>query len=527
MDTVTTRKANYGHTLLDMGVSVFPNKNTEVMGVFRIRNELGGFWGGGVSFNVRQLTLKGVAGGIVRYEVGDIDLAMTPYTLFNSQEEGVVNEADVFSLRRDVVHYEMFYNPNNTWRMQGAKINFGLDFANVINSMKVKGFITRQRATDGILEPERLFGGGTIKFIQSEHLSFGFNSVNIFDLTETIPDSIQFKNNVHTFNLNYKRNYTDNIILGLKSEAGISGSQYINYNDTRAPETTNDWFADIALNADIKNKNIHVELGYKDVGAGFLSPGAQTKRVNYAKFPGLYQQITNDAIGRPISYSDVISGNTENSFRISEQLLPYYAAYNNTNPYGMATPNRRGVYLKLTKKDSVKLKNTFANAAFPIESRGTGTTNKKQFILIEAGTDIMINDYLNWEKQLKVNLGIRYEKTARVGEEYEKVDLNSTFIDAGLTWEFVEKLDLMVGAKLWMVNGNAFVNERNPFNTIENFDIVNYDFTENTYAFGLRYRFNENNVLSSQYQVLDIKNNNNYQLDYGISQFTFLYSLFL
>ena len=62
IDTITTRKANYGHSLLDFGVSAFPNKNTEIIGMFRIRNELGGFWGGGVSFNVRQLTLKGVAG---------------------------------------------------------------------------------------------------------------------------------------------------------------------------------------------------------------------------------------------------------------------------------------------------------------------------------------------------------------------------------------------------------------------------------------------------------------------------------
>jgi xylose isomerase len=85
LDTITTRKANYGHTLLDMGVNLFPNNNTEVLAMFRIRNELGGFWGGGVSFDVRQLSLKGVAADVVRYELGDVDLKMTPYTLFNYQ----------------------------------------------------------------------------------------------------------------------------------------------------------------------------------------------------------------------------------------------------------------------------------------------------------------------------------------------------------------------------------------------------------------------------------------------------------
>ena len=81
-------------------IRIFPNEQTEVIGIFRIRNELGGFWGGGVTFNVRQLTLKGVANNSIRYEVGDIDLKMTPYTLFNNREEGVINESDAFKIRR-------------------------------------------------------------------------------------------------------------------------------------------------------------------------------------------------------------------------------------------------------------------------------------------------------------------------------------------------------------------------------------------------------------------------------------------
>ena len=45
IDSITPRNANYGHSLLDLGFSIFPNKQTEVIGAFRIRNELGGFWG--------------------------------------------------------------------------------------------------------------------------------------------------------------------------------------------------------------------------------------------------------------------------------------------------------------------------------------------------------------------------------------------------------------------------------------------------------------------------------------------------
>ena len=52
------------------------------------------------------------------------------------------------------------------------------------------------------------------------------------------------------------------------------------------------------------------------------------------------------------------------------------------------------------------------------------------------------------------------------------------------------------------------------------------NFTENIYAAGLRYRFNDKNSLSAQYQVYDIKHKNDLGINYGISQFNILYSLF-
>ena len=526
LDTVSTRKANYGHTLLDLGFSIFPNEETEIISTFRIRNELGGFWGGGVSFNVRQLTLRGVAGGIVKYELGDIDLSITPYTLYNFTEEGVVNEADAFSIRRDIIHYDMFYNENNAWRMQGAKANFGLEFPKIIKGIDLTGFITRQRATDGILIPERLYGGGIFKINQSKNLSIAFNSVNVFDLTKTIRDSIQYTNNVYTTEVNYSKDLNDDFSVGLKSEGGMSNANYKNYTETKAPEKIDEWFYDAAITSKLKKQNISFALGYKDVGADFLSPGAQTRRVNFSKFPGVYQQFTNEFIGRQTNYFDVISGNSENSTKISEQLLPYYAAYNNTNPYGLATPNRKGVYLDATREDSTKIRSAFVKVAALTESRGTGTLQKKLFLLAEAGADIYINDFIGWNKMIKLDVGVRYENTSRSGEEYEKVNLSSVLIDGGISLEFAKNFDLLLGAKLWTVNGNEFYNQRNAYNTIENFNAINYNFIENTYAGGLRYRFNEKNQLSAQYQLFSVNHSDANLIDYGIGQFNILFSLF-
>jgi len=63
----TTAKNNYGgYTLLDLGFNIQPNKQTEIMGMFRIKNNYGGFWGSGVQFDVRQLWVKGVVGNALR-----------------------------------------------------------------------------------------------------------------------------------------------------------------------------------------------------------------------------------------------------------------------------------------------------------------------------------------------------------------------------------------------------------------------------------------------------------------------------
>jgi len=157
---------------------------------------------------------------------------------------------------------------------------------------------------------------------------------------------------------------------------------------------------------------------------------------------------------------------------------------------------------------------------------GTGTLQKKIFLLAEAGTDLYLNDLFKWNRILKLDLGMRYENTTRTGKEYENIQLASTFIDLGLSWEIAEKLDILAGAKLWSVSGNAFMNERNIFNSIDDFEIVDLNFKENVLAAGLQYRFSEKNIFSLHYQQFNINHGDDAMIDYGMSQFTILYNLF-
>ena len=525
LDSITPKKANYGHTLIDLGFSIFPNDKTEIISIFRIRNELGGFWGGGVSFDVRQLTLRGVAGGVVKYDLGDIDLRLTPYTLWNFEEEGAVNEAEVFSLRRRIVHYDMFYEDDNTWRMQGAQAQFGLKFNKFLEGIDFSGFFTRQRPTDGIAIPERVFGGGTITWRQNKYLSFAYNSVNLFDLTNTINDSVRYSNSINTFGVNYLRPLNENLKIGFASEAGTSNAQYMNNVNPLAPREQNDWFYDAALKVHFSKQHTTISLGYKDVGADFFSPAAQTKRVDFNRFPGVYQQFTNAAIGRAVNLADIINHNADYSFRISDRLMAYNAAYDNITPYGLATPNRAGVYLNAERIDSVNFTRSFFNIARYQETRGMGTNTKKNFISIAAGTDISINDFFDWKRKIVLNVGLRHDITNRGGEEFEQIDFSSTLLDLGLSFNIVDKLDLLLGMKYFQAQGNEFLIERNVFNTVNDFRPVDINFSEVVSAVGLRYKFSEMNQLLLNFQQHNINHKNNLGTNYGISQFNILYTL--
>ena len=526
LDSITPRKSNFGHNLFDAGISVFPNKQAEVIGMFRIRNELGGFWGGGVTFNVRQLTLKGVASNIVRYEIGDIDLKMTPYTLYNTQEEGIVNEGDIFQIRRKVLHYDLFYQENQ-WRMQGAKVDFNILTNSTFDKITFKGYLTRQRATDGLSLPERLYGGGSIDFINSPKLNFKLNSSNMFDLTRTlINDSTKFTNSVTTSSFNYNLMSQENTVIKVFGETGISYTSYINYINNDAPKEMSEWFYDIASLTHFKKKNLQLEFGVKDIGKDFRSPGAQTKRIDYSKSPGLYQQFTNDYIGREISFSDIIDGNAEASFKISETLMAYNVAYNNTNPYGDATPNRRGVYLNIEQSDSGEIKKRYIECSLLQESVGTGTLKRRNFILSKIGADLTLNKIFKIKNQLKINLGIQNEYTFRKGEDYEKIALFSNFMDAGLSYELIENLNLLLGTKLWLANGNEKYIVRDEFNNIIDFEAIEINFSEMVFASGISYNFSQKNAITLQYQNFELKNNIINAIDYGISQFIILYSLY-
>ena len=86
-DSLTQRNATDGYNLVDLNVHVNPLEDIEVFAQLRVRNSFGGFFGAGTDVLVRQLRASGVIDQRVRFNVGDIYLKQSPFTLWNSDEE--------------------------------------------------------------------------------------------------------------------------------------------------------------------------------------------------------------------------------------------------------------------------------------------------------------------------------------------------------------------------------------------------------------------------------------------------------
>ena len=85
VDTTSTDKnaTTNGYTLFDLGVQMERGDVFRAHAILRVRNEFGGFYGDGVSFDFRELRIEGLISKKIKYEIGDLDVSLTPYTIHN------------------------------------------------------------------------------------------------------------------------------------------------------------------------------------------------------------------------------------------------------------------------------------------------------------------------------------------------------------------------------------------------------------------------------------------------------------
>ncbi len=517
-DTSTAKRNTGGYALIDLGVNIKPNQNTEILGMFRIRNAFGGFWGAGVTFDVRQLYIKGVVANTVRYQLGDLNLKQTQFTLYNHHADAIDSLPEIFNLQRNIVNYEKFYM-NNTWRMQGANVDFGLTFKEYIKEVNFTGFLTRLNATNFSSIPERLMAGGSIDLIQSKKLKVGYNINSIFDVLGTIADSNTFTNRVQSIDAQYIQKIGGQ---SLKFSAEIGNSKYSYSLDTLAP-VLKDYFVHANAAFNIPKYNVTATLGYLNVAPEYRSIGAQSKDVNYSALPLYYERFTNSQSLRPLGLLDVVANDNIYNRTLSSRLMPANNLYNNAMPFGLATFNRVGMYLSADYKKDIQASVSYYNLS---EIKGQGTFSLRKFSVLKGNVMVPVNKYIKLKNKVDLDFGARLENVNRTGTNaVENVDFANTHFTAGFRFELFENFDLLGGLVIQNTKGNDFIADRDVYTEVVYFNQNQYNMQQQLRGIGVRYNFSPKIYLTGMYQQAVFNDKLKQQASYSINQFNLIYNM--
>lgn len=516
IDTVTVGKTTGGYALIDLGVKINPNPKTEILGMFRINNAFGGFWGSDVSFGVRQLHVKGIAGKGIRYQIGNIDYKLTPYTCFNSNPDLILPSFGTTAIKEQIINYENFYKAN-TWRQQGAAVDFILNFNKYNDEVKVKSFLFRLNPSNQSSLFERLYGGGSIILNQHKNFQIGANYASVFDVRGTALNNDFYRNHVTTLIYDYKHDF-EKFQLQFSGESGISNT----FSAEQINPQLKDYFIHVKAKSILKKTGIQFEASFMDNGADFRSAGAQSKRIDFNQQNTYYQRYTNNQIIRPISYYDLYNDPALYSMQFSTKLMEYNPAINNVLPYGIATFNRRGAYFSINyndKKDRIRTEFKYHRLG---EVRGQGTLALRKFDYLVGSINFNPSAVFNWKKSQTLFLAVAYQHTNRNSQQpLESINLQSYTLNFGFSCEIIDKLYLIGNSFLFQSKGNEIMPVRDSEGVIINFQPTSISGSEYCLSSGLKFEFSKDVYLSVFYE----HNVNNFMAykPYNFNQFQVVY----
>ena len=471
-DTVTLPRENSGHVLADLGVNIRPNAATEVQAMVRIRNDYGGFWGSGVSFDIRQLTVKGLIQNRFKYTVGDMDYALTPYTMFRAAPvlELFNGVQAIQTIQQNMPGYDVFMNNNGTWRTQGAALDFGLLFKKGPQKMSNSLFAMRLRPGFGGAATEQWALGGRIELIWGDFpLRVGGTLVSVNDLGGTSASTDLYRNTVLATD-----GSLGNGFLRLNWELGNSRSQFADTGNT----VKSDYFYTIGLKI-----GKQWQVRYAEVGPDYFNPAAQTTAYNPAGIPRSFRAVGNERALRTASLYDFAREAGLYRAAWSTTLGDDQSNYLLLDPFGEATPNRRGVTIGWQPGALVKGLSLSTRLQWFSEIRGSGTTSLTQFTRAEVTAGYAL-------RKFDAKLMYRYQNAFRPSDNAEVPALNvqMPWLSANLGYQLNKDLRFDAGLIQVQNRGTGFNAERNAQNEIVFYNEVKYDYVETLPVLSVSYK---------------------------------------
>ena len=506
-DTVSAKNASNGYNLLDLNTHVNPIKDIEIFAQLRIRNSFGSFFGSGTEINVRQLRAKGTINDKVRFSVGDIFLKQSRFTLYNYDEELSGYENDMLKPYRDIIHYENFYTENR-WRLQGIQTDFSFKFDRFIRTLAFDFFVTRPRGSSAIsgttYSSDLLLSGGSMVSEINKRISLSANYVSLFEVASSGTQNISVRNPVYDMALLHHYG-NDKHHFEQKLETGFSQRHWLHseLENEMADSTSNDtkgMFFELE-NKYSKDSTLYLTVGYRYVDPNFRSAGAQTRRLDYAAGNNntIYPLYTNMSMTRPTSVFDLVADDRIYNQDLSSNLMVFNPIYSNVLPYGDATPNRSGVYLKARLNNKSKVLLGKINAGFFKEVIGQGTAEKRSFGLVKAALKVNLHRWFNWEKEMSISASSESELTSRGGDTISSINLFSHQVNASLNIELAKKFFIQASYKQFNANGNEFLTERDNYGDITYFTSTQVNQKDHMLSVGMLYKLRENVYANLQY----------------------------
>ena len=518
-DTTSTRSEGEGYTAIDLGMHFTPNSEIEIFSEIRIKNDFGFMWGSGSSVDLRRLSIKGVLDERISFNIGDLYLRQTDFTLNNNKQELAKYEPSVFQAYRDLIEYENFYY-QNYWRMQGIQSNLSYSFYNNIKSLELDGFLSRVRGGEWLGQPELLMLGGTSVLKLENSLSFKLNHINSFEVQSSSLDSATYYNPVTNLQLSYRKKI-NGLDYKLSIEAGASTRGWESTTSFEHPKITGSFIKGV-LKIRSSSLTSHITLNYVD--PNFRSAGAQTRRVEYNSAPSTYAYYTNNTVLRPVSLLDITTDPNIYNQRLSTSLMNYNPLYSAVSPYGESTPNRNGLKYSFSydKSKTIQAKGDFG---FFNEVIGQGTLEKRSFFVGGANVFVQVDELLNLKNKTTAELSFNSENVRRGGYELESINFNSSLISAGASYELFKNLKLIAGLKSFVGKGNEVGAERNDYDEIIGYDLYNYDSQESIMLIGLQYNFTNDIYFSLQTNKIEITDKINDVNRLSLSRVYFMFNM--
>jgi hypothetical protein len=547
-DTTSSRRGSQGSMMMDFGINCKPNENFKFLAELRFRSVIGfdalSAAGGSNNSNIglvfRQVRAEGNFKNFY-YQIGDIDLGLTKYTLYNNDEIFKTYESSIFRNRRAITQYETFQTAN-LWRLQGGTLKKRFSFNKVIQNIDFNIFGTRTKRNNGELAiPDRFLVGGKLDVIQSKFLTLGGNWTNFFDLPgttgytvtsakgiNTLVSDTAYKYNNQVVSLSYKVSpvSNDNSELSLFGESGISSNSYF-IKSLNTTSKKKDHFIDIGLKYLFKPKKIELTASYINVGADFTSPGAQTLRLNTLGRTNLLGSVFNNTAYRVPTIFERHASDFIYNQRIQTGLMVFLPLYGNVLPYGASTPNRSGLVFnfgRLNEPDQVLTANVGGAMLSEIISEGDLIDKKlRKFLQLQGGAALKLSKLIGFKKNITASAGGRYENTNRTGNA--SVDYKSTLFDAGLTIEVSKDLSFLGGVKYLHGKGREVITQRDVFGGIAGFLPYTSDITQTVLSGGIRVDLFNNSFASVEYNKVVARNNLNVGENYLLGNLFFNFTL--